>query len=40
MVRRAMDQTTWEAAENEIREWIRAGKIGAVALQVVRSKRR
>jgi len=24
-----MDQTSWEAAENEIREWTKAGKIGA-----------
>jgi integrase len=23
-----MDQTSWEAAENEIREWIRSGRIG------------
>jgi hypothetical protein len=23
-----MDQTSWEAAENTIREWIKAGKIG------------
>jgi integrase len=27
-VRCALDQTSWEAAENEIREWIKAGKVG------------
>jgi integrase len=27
-IRRSMDQTSWEAAENIIREWTKAGKIG------------
>lgn len=27
-IRKALDQTSWEAAENEIREWIKAGHIG------------
>jgi integrase/recombinase XerD len=31
-VRKALDQTSWEAAENEIREWIVAGKIGGARL--------
>lgn len=29
-IRKALDQTSWEAAENEIREWISAGRIGGV----------
>jgi len=27
-IRKTLDQTSWEAAENLIREWIKAGKIG------------
>ncbi len=30
-----MDQTSWEAAENEIREWIKAGKVGGSAVRLV-----
>jgi hypothetical protein len=30
-IRKALDLTSWEAAENLIHEWNRAGKIGAEA---------
>jgi integrase/recombinase XerD len=34
-IRKTLDQTSWEAAENLIREWIKAGKIGGGGLKVV-----
>jgi integrase/recombinase XerD len=34
-IRRAMDQTSWEAAENEVREWIKSGKVGGSLVKLI-----